>query len=46
MTNETILNKLNDNFGGRISGIEEPYGLFTFAVAADMNIQVLKYLKD
>ncbi len=46
MTKEIIKEKLVAKFGEQIIGAEEPYGMFTFTVPANQNIEVMQYLYD
>ena len=44
LTNEFIQQRLAEQFGERVTGFEEPYGMLTFEVPADLNIEVLQFL--
>ena len=44
LTNELIKQRLIEQFGERVTGFEEPYGMLTFEVPADLNIEVLQFL--
>lgn len=46
MTNETLKQHLEEKFGEQITGWEEPYGMLTFRVPAEMNLKVLRYLNE
>lgn len=46
MTNDTIQQKIQDKFGAAVKGFEAPYGMLTFEIAADKNIELLQYLYD
>ena len=46
MTNETIKQKLTEQFGGKVSAFEEPYGMLSFEVLTELNIKVLNFLYD
>lgn len=44
LTNDLIQQRLTAQFGERVTGFEEPYGMLTFEVPADQNIEVLQFL--
>lgn len=44
LTYDLIKQRLTEQFGERITGFEEPYGMLTFEVPADLNIEVLQFL--
>ena len=46
LTNELVIQRLKDKFGEQITGIEEPYGMLTFEVPKDINLDVLQFLFD
>ncbi len=46
MTNEIIKQKLTDKFGEQLSGWEEPYGMLTLTVPAELNLKVMQFLFD
>jgi NADH-quinone oxidoreductase subunit C len=46
LTNERILNKLKEKFGEQLTGFSEPYGMLTFTIQQDLNIEVLRFLYD
>lgn len=46
LTYDLIKQRLTDQFGERITRFEEPYGMLTFEVPADLNIEVLRFLYD
>lgn len=46
LTNEIIKQRLTEKFGGQLTGWEEPYGLLTFTVPAEMNLKVMQFLFD
>lgn len=46
LTNEIIRQTLIDKFGEQITGLEEPYGMLTFASDKDLNLKVLQFLYD
>jgi NADH-quinone oxidoreductase subunit C len=46
LTNELIKQRLIEKFGGQVTGFEEPYGMLTFEVPKDLNLEVLQFLYD
>ncbi|HEY8399022.1 MAG TPA: NADH-quinone oxidoreductase subunit C [Flavihumibacter sp.] len=46
LTNEYIIQRLQEKFGEAISNVEEPFGLLTFEVPKDMNLKVMQFLYD
>jgi len=46
MTNETLRQILTDKFGEQLTEWEEPYGMLTFRVPAELNLKVLQFLYD
>lgn len=46
LTNETIKQRLIGKFGERVTGFDEPYGMLTFEVPKDMNVEVMRFLYD
>jgi NADH-quinone oxidoreductase subunit C len=46
LTNERIIQRLKDKFGDQVTSIEEPYGMLSFEVPKDINLQVLQFLYD
>ena len=44
LTNETIKQKLVENFADQVSDFAEPYGLLTFEANKEINLKVLNYL--
>ncbi len=46
ITNEELLQKLTAQFGGKLTGINEPYGLLTFETGRDDITNVLTWLKN
>jgi NADH-quinone oxidoreductase subunit C len=44
LTNELIQQRLIEQFGERVTGFEEPYGMLTFEVPADLNMEALQFL--
>ena len=46
LTNETIQARITEKFGDQLLNIEEPYGMLSFEVPKEMNLQVLNFLYD
>lgn len=46
VTKEQLTQLLTERFGGKIMGINEPYGLLTFETTKDVIIDVLGFLKQ
>ncbi|WP_316816516.1 NADH-quinone oxidoreductase subunit C [Pedobacter nyackensis] len=46
VTNQELITLLNEKFGDKIIGVNEPYGLLTFETTKDVIIEVLKFLKE
>lgn len=46
LTNDYIKQRLQEQFGGEVANFEEPYGMLTFEVAKERNIDLLRYLYD
>jgi NADH-quinone oxidoreductase subunit C len=46
LTNETIKQRLVENFGDQVSDFEEPYGMLTFEAPKELNLKVLNFLYD
>ena len=46
VTNQDLITLLNEKFGNKIIGVNEPYGLLTFETSKDVIIEVLKFLKE
>ncbi|HEV7331747.1 MAG TPA: NADH-quinone oxidoreductase subunit C [Flavisolibacter sp.] len=46
LSNDLIKQKLTERFGEQVSGFEEPYGMLTFEVARELNVEVLQFLFD
>lgn len=46
LTNEVIRQRLIEKFGDKVSNVEEPYGMLTFEVPKEINIEVLRFLYD
>lgn len=44
LTNEIVQQKLVEKFGDQVKGFEEPYGMLTFEVPKELNLEVLKFL--
>lgn len=44
--NNKLVQLLSEKFSGKISGVEEPYGLLTFETTKDVIIPVLRFLKE
>lgn len=44
LTNEIVLQKLQERFGEAIINTHEPYGMLTFETAKELNLKVLQYL--
>lgn len=45
LTNEAVLARLQDKFGGAISNHEEPYGFLTIEIVADKAHELISWLK-
>lgn len=45
-TNQDILQKLNEQFGEKVTSVSEPYGLLTFETNKDVINDVLFFLKN
>jgi NADH-quinone oxidoreductase subunit C len=45
-TNNALIAILNERFGEKIKGVDEPYGLLTFETSKDVIIDVLRFLKE
>ena len=45
LTNEAVLARLQDKFGGAISNHEEPYGFLTIEIAAEKAHELISWLK-
>ena len=43
---EQIKQQLTEKFGERVSNIEEPYGMLSFEVPKELNIETLRFLYD
>jgi len=46
LNNEIIKQKLTDKFGEHLTAWEEPYGMLTFRVPAELNLKVMQFLFD
>jgi NADH-quinone oxidoreductase subunit C len=46
LTNETIKQRLTERFGDRVTNFEEPFGMLTFEVPGEMNVETLRFLYD
>jgi len=46
LSNDLIKQRLTDKFGDRVTNVEEPYGMLTFEVPKDVNLDVLQFLFD
>lgn len=44
LSNERIIQRLQDKFGDLLVGFEEPYGMLTFSASAEMNLKVMQFL--
>ncbi len=44
LSNDLIKERLVQKFGNRVTNMEEPYGMLTFEVPKDLNIEVLEFL--
>ncbi len=44
LTNERIQQRITEAFGEAAKEFEEPYGMLTFSVPADMNVKLLQFL--
>ena len=44
LSNDLIKQRLNQKFGDNVSNVEEPYGMLTFEVPKDLNLEVLDFL--
>lgn len=44
LSNELITQRIKDQFGDAVSNFEEPYGMLTFEVRADKNVELLQFL--
>lgn len=46
LTNERIIQRLQDKFGELSPGFEEPYGLLSVTAPAEANLKVMQFLYD
>ncbi len=46
LTNEVIKQRLTEKFGDQVTNVEEPYGMLTFEVPKDLNLELLQFLYD
>lgn len=46
LTNEFVKQKLVEKFGEQVTNFEEPYGMLTFEVPRELNIEVLRFLYE
>lgn len=46
LSNEYIKQRLQETFGDSVSNFEEPYGMLTFEITKERNIDLLRYLYD
>jgi len=46
LTNERIIQRLQEKFGDALAGFEEAYGMLTFSAPAEMNLKVMQFLYD
>lgn len=46
LSNDLIKQRLIEKFGNQVSHVEEPYGMLTFEVPKDLNLEVLRFLFD
>ncbi len=46
LTNDYIKQRLAEKFGEKVSNVEEPYGMLTFEVPNELNLEVLQFLFD
>ena len=46
LTNEIIIQRLQEKFGEQVSAFEEPYDMLTFEAPKDCNLKVLQFLFD
>jgi NADH-quinone oxidoreductase subunit C len=44
LSNDYIKQRLTEKFGDQVTNVEEPYGMLTFEVPRDLNIEVLEFL--
>lgn len=46
LTNEYIIQRLQEKFADQVGAFEEPYGMLTFEAPKDINLKVLNFLFD
>lgn len=46
LSNDLIKQRLIEKFGEQVTNVDEPYGMLTFEVPKDLNIETLKFLFD
>lgn len=46
LSNDFIKQKLQERFGEQVKSFEEPFGMLTFEVAKELNLEVLQFLYD
>jgi len=46
LTNDSIKQRLTEQFGDQLSAFEEPYGMLTFEAPRELNLKVLNFLYD
>jgi NADH-quinone oxidoreductase subunit C len=46
LSNDLIKQRLIEKFGDQVTNVEEPYGMLTFEVPKDLNLDVLRFLYD
>ena len=46
LSNDFIKERLSQKFGDQVTNIEEPYGMLTFEVPKEINLEVLQFLYD
>ena len=46
LSNDLIKQRLIEKFGDRVTSVEEPFGMLTFEVPKDINLEVLQFLYD
>lgn len=46
LSNDLIIQRLKEKFGDQVTNVEEPYGMLTFEVPKDLNLEVLRFLYE
>jgi NADH-quinone oxidoreductase subunit C len=46
LTNDLIRQRLEEKFGDKLTGFEEPYGMLSFEAPKEMNLEVIGFLYD